>query len=62
LNQIKTEVSRAKEYKDNKNSNLEIEFSPEAASGSAINQDKLLDFNSEQFEYLIESLIVAVRS
>jgi len=62
LDQIQTEVSRAKNYKDNENSNLEIEFSPEAASDNSINNQKILDFDSEQFNYLIESLVVAIKS
>jgi len=62
LNQIKTEVSRAKTYKDKENKNLEIEFSPEAASDSAINKEKLLDFKSEQFSYLIDSLVIAIKA
>jgi len=62
LNQINTEVSRVKHFKNNTNRNTIIEFSPEAASDNAIDKQKILDFKSEEFDYLIKSIIIAIES
>ncbi len=41
------------DYKINFNSNLEIEVSAEAATDNAINEVKILDFESEEFKFLV---------
>ncbi len=63
--QIKSEVWRAKKYKDTYNETLEIEFSPEDATGNALTEKedwkKYLDFDSEQFNFLIEVCELAIK-
>jgi len=65
LEQIDSEVWRAKEYKDIHNEKLEIEFSPEDATGNALTKredgKKYLDFDSDQFNFLIEACELAIR-
>lgn len=63
--QIRSEVGRAKAYKDKHNENLEIEFSPEDATWNALSEKddwkKYLDFESEQFNFLVEVCEIAIR-
>jgi len=63
--QINSEVGSAKDYKDTHNEKLEIEFSPEDATGNALSKKedgkKYLDFESEQFNFLVEVCELAIR-
>ncbi len=59
-------IALVKKYKDEKNSNLEIEFSPEDATGNALtkkeNWKRYLDFESDDFKYLIEVIRNAIQA
>lgn len=66
LEQIVSEVGRAQEYKKRDNPNLEIEFSPEDATGNALSKKedgkKYLDFESEQFNFLVTVCETAIKN
>jgi len=63
--QVRDEVWRAKKYKEAHNQSLEIEFSPEDATGNALTKKedgkKYLDFESDQFNFLVEICEIAIR-
>jgi isopropylmalate/homocitrate/citramalate synthase len=66
MNAIVENISLVKQYKDTKNPDLEIEFSPEDATGNALTRKedgkRYLDFQSEDFEYLIEVVRRAIEA
>jgi isopropylmalate/homocitrate/citramalate synthase len=59
-------IELVKQYKDAKNPDLEIEFSPEDATGNAltIRQDgrRHFDLESEDFNYLVEVIRSAIQA
>ena len=59
-------ISLVKKYKNTQNPDLEIEFSPEDATGNALTRKAdgktYLDFQSEDFEYLIEVIRSAIQA
>lgn len=66
LEQVQNEVGRGKKYKDTHNEKLEIEFSPEDATGNALSKredgKRYLDFESDQFAFLVQVCETAIRA
>lgn len=54
LKSIINQINKVVEYNKENNVTIEIEVSPEAASNNAINNFKVLDFESEQFKFLVK--------
>lgn len=59
-------IKKVKKYKDKKNANLEIEFSPEDATGNALvkatDGRKYLDFEGDDFTFLIRVIREAIQA
>ena len=66
MNAIIENIWMVKKYKDQVNPELEIEFSPEDATGNALTRKedgkRYLDFESEDFRYLVEVIRSAIQA
>jgi hypothetical protein len=54
LSSIVKQIKKVDDYRKINNLKIEIEASPEAASNNAINKYKILEFESEQFQFLVK--------